>query len=86
MTQVHVLENELTIQRREAQELRADLEASRIEKSSVQRILECTLEEKKQMINKINTLTAMGMYIKYIKVYSACLIIILHERCRSKFK
>ncbi|XP_011495576.1 PREDICTED: centrosomal protein of 135 kDa [Ceratosolen solmsi marchali] len=60
MTQVHVLENELIIQRREAQELRADLEASRLEKSNIQRVLESTLEEKKQMMNRINTLTVMA--------------------------
>lgn len=61
MTQVHVLENELTIQRRETQELRADLEACRLEKSNVQRILESTLEEKKHMTDRINNLTVMGM-------------------------
>lgn len=60
MTQVHVLESELTVQRREAQELRADLEACRLEKSNVQRILESTLEEKKQMTDRINNLTIMG--------------------------
>ncbi|XP_008217193.1 centrosomal protein of 135 kDa isoform X3 [Nasonia vitripennis] len=59
MTQVHVLESELTVQRREAQELRADLEACRLEKSNVQRILESTLEEKKQMTDRINNLTIM---------------------------
>lgn len=62
MTQVHVLESELTVQRREAQELRADLEACRLEKSSVQRTLEMTLEEKKHMTDKINNLTMMGMF------------------------
>ncbi|KAJ8668217.1 hypothetical protein QAD02_009880 [Eretmocerus hayati] len=60
MTQVHVLESELTVQRREAQELRADLEACRLEKSSVQRTLETTLEEKKQMTDRINNLTLMA--------------------------
>ncbi|XP_058809079.1 centrosomal protein of 135 kDa [Phymastichus coffea] len=60
MIQVHVLESELTVQRREAQELRADLEACRLEKTSVQRTLESTLEEKKQMTDKINNLTMIA--------------------------
>ncbi|KAL7292374.1 hypothetical protein TKK_0013972 [Trichogramma kaykai] len=57
MIQVHTLKSELTIQSREAQELRADLEACRLEKTNVQRILENTLEEKKQMTDKFNQLT-----------------------------
>ncbi|XP_023247970.1 centrosomal protein of 135 kDa [Copidosoma floridanum] len=60
MTRVHTLQNELTMQRREAQELRADLEACRLEKSSVQRLLENTLEEKKHMTDRINNLTMMA--------------------------
>lgn len=61
MTQVHVLERELTVERREAQELRADLEACKVEKRNIQRTLESTLDEKKQMTNRINELTIIGM-------------------------
>jgi len=61
MMQVHVLERELTVERREVQELRADLEACRLEKRNIQRILESTLDEKKQMSDKINQLTVIGM-------------------------
>ncbi|XP_011695097.1 PREDICTED: centrosomal protein of 135 kDa isoform X1 [Wasmannia auropunctata] len=57
--QVHVLERELTVERREMQELRADLEACRLEKRNVQRTLESTLDEKKQMSDKINQLTVI---------------------------
>ncbi|XP_020277537.1 centrosomal protein of 135 kDa-like isoform X2 [Pseudomyrmex gracilis] len=57
MTQVHVLERELTVERREEQELRADLEACRLEKRNVQRSLENALDEKKQMSDRINQLT-----------------------------
>lgn len=58
--QVHVLERELTVERREMQELRADLEACRLEKRNVQRTLESTLDEKKQMSDKINQLTVIA--------------------------
>lgn len=61
MTQVHVLECELTVERREVQELRADLEACRLEKRNIQRTLDSTLDEKKQMTDKINELTVIGM-------------------------
>lgn len=61
MTQVHVLERELTVERREGQELRADLEACKVEKRNIQRTLESTLDEKKQMTNRINELTIIGM-------------------------
>lgn len=61
MTQVHVLERELTVERREVQELRADLEACKVEKRNIQRTLESTLDEKKQMTNRINELTIIGM-------------------------
>ncbi|XP_018050335.1 PREDICTED: centrosomal protein of 135 kDa isoform X2 [Atta colombica] len=61
MTQVHVLERELTVERREVQELRADLEACRLEKRNIQRTLECTLDEKKQMSDKINQLTVIAL-------------------------
>lgn len=60
MMQVHVLERELTVERREVQELRADLEACKLEKRNVQRTLESTLDEKKQMSDRINQLTVMG--------------------------
>ncbi|XP_071559648.1 uncharacterized protein [Temnothorax nylanderi] len=59
MMQVHVLERELTVERREVQELRADLEACRLEKRNVQRTLESTLDEKKQMSDRINQLTVI---------------------------
>ncbi|XP_046487529.1 centrosomal protein of 135 kDa isoform X1 [Neodiprion pinetum] len=60
MTQVHVLESELTVERREAQELRADLEGCKIEKRNIQRVLESTLDEKKQMTDRINQLTILA--------------------------
>lgn len=60
MMQMHVLERELTVERREVQELRADLEACRLEKRNVQRTLESTLNEKKQMSDRINQLTVTG--------------------------
>lgn len=66
MMQVHVLERELTVERRAAQELRADLEACRLEKRNVQRNLESTLDEKKQMSDRINQLTAIGMLKLFI--------------------
>jgi len=61
MTQLHVLERELIVERREVQELRADLESCRLEKRNVQRTLESTLDEKKQMSDRINQLTIIGM-------------------------
>lgn len=60
MMQMHVLERELTVERRGVQELRADLEACRLEKRNVQRTLESTLNEKKQMSDRINQLTVIG--------------------------
>ncbi|XP_043259475.1 centrosomal protein of 135 kDa-like isoform X2 [Colletes gigas] len=57
MTQVHVLEGELTVEHRVVQELRADLEACKLEKRNIQRNLESMLDEKKQMTNRINMLT-----------------------------
>lgn len=65
MTQVHVLESEITVERREAQELRADLEGCKLEKRNIQRVLESTLDEKKQMTDRINQLTIIGR-VKYI--------------------
>ncbi|XP_076179711.1 uncharacterized protein LOC143152941 isoform X3 [Ptiloglossa arizonensis] len=59
MTQVHLLEGELTVEHREVQELRADLEACKMEKRNIQRNLESTLDEKKQMTNRINELTVI---------------------------
>ncbi|XP_011329038.2 centrosomal protein of 135 kDa isoform X2 [Ooceraea biroi] len=61
MTQVHVLERELTVERREMQELRADLEGCRLEKRNIQRTLDSTLDEKKQMTDKINQLTIIAL-------------------------
>ncbi|XP_036150015.1 centrosomal protein of 135 kDa isoform X2 [Monomorium pharaonis] len=60
MMQVHVLERELTVERREVQELRADLEACKLEKRNMQRTLESALDEKKQMSEKINQLIVIG--------------------------
>ncbi|XP_076626064.1 uncharacterized protein LOC143344162 isoform X1 [Colletes latitarsis] len=57
MTQVHVLEGELTVEHRVVQELRADLEACKLEKRNIQRNLESMSDEKKQMTNRINMLT-----------------------------
>ncbi|XP_076297587.1 uncharacterized protein LOC143217320 isoform X2 [Lasioglossum baleicum] len=59
MTQVHVLEGELTVERRDVQELRADLEACRLEKRNIQRNLESTLDEKKRIVDRINELTVI---------------------------
>lgn len=64
MTQLHVLERELIVERREVQELRADLESCRLEKRNVQRTLESTLDEKKQMSDRINQLAIIGMILK----------------------
>lgn len=61
MTQVHVLEGELTVERREVQELKADLEACRMEKNNIKHTLESTLDEKKQMTDRINELIVIGM-------------------------
>lgn len=61
MKQLHVLEHELIVERREVQELRADLESCRLEKRNVQRTLESTLDEKKKLSDKINQLAIIGM-------------------------
>lgn len=61
MTQLHILKRELIVERREVQELRADLESCRLEKRNVQRTLESTLDEKKQMSDRINQLAIIGM-------------------------
>ncbi|XP_061932659.1 centrosomal protein of 135 kDa isoform X2 [Apis cerana] len=58
-TRVHVLEDELTTEHREVQELRTNLETCRLEKLNIQRTLECTLDEKKQMTDRINELTVI---------------------------
>lgn len=70
MTQVHILERELTVERREVQELRADLEACKLEKHNIQRTLESTLDEKKQMSDRINQLTIIGMLKLLFNVFS----------------
>ncbi|EFN60931.1 Centrosomal protein of 135 kDa [Camponotus floridanus] len=64
MTQLHVLERELIVERREVQELRADLESCRLEKRNVQRTLESTLDEKKQMSDRINQLAIIEKNLK----------------------
>lgn len=58
-TRVHVLEDELATEHREVQELRTNLETCRLEKLNIQRTLECTLDEKKQMTDRINELTVI---------------------------
>lgn len=60
MAEIHALRNEVSMSRREAQESKKDLETCRAEKSSLQRVLDNTLDEKKEMTDKINTLTAIG--------------------------
>lgn len=60
MTQVHALECELAEERRRVQELKTDLGASRLEKLDIQQTLEFTLEEKKNLTDRINQLTAMA--------------------------
>lgn len=65
MARVHVLEGELTIERREVQELRADLETCKLEKRNIERTLESTLDEKKQMTDRINELTVIGIQNVY---------------------
>ncbi|KAL0118049.1 hypothetical protein PUN28_009021 [Cardiocondyla obscurior] len=69
MTQIHVLERELIVERREVQELRADLEACKLEKRNIQRTLESTLDEKKQMSDRINQLTAIASKNNQSKSY-----------------
>ncbi|XP_072746619.1 centrosomal protein of 135 kDa [Anoplolepis gracilipes] len=64
MTQLHVLERELTVERREVQELRADLESCKLEKRNIQRTLESTLDEKKQMSDRINQLAIIEKSLK----------------------
>lgn len=65
MTQAHSLESELIVEKREVQELRADLEACKLEKRNIQRLLDCTLDEKKKMTDRINQLTIIGNYHFY---------------------
>src|SRR5436190_3857480 len=62
MTQLHAAEREVIVERREAQELKADLESCKLDKRNTQRNLESTLEEKKQMSDRINQLTITGMH------------------------
>ncbi|CAK9809654.1 Centrosomal protein of 135 kDa [Anthophora quadrimaculata] len=59
MQRVHILEDELTAERRGVQELRASLEACKLEKLNIERTLESTLDEKKQMTDRINELTVI---------------------------
>ena len=60
MTQIHALESELAEERRRSQELKIELDTSKLEKLDLQRILESTLEEKKRMTDRINQLTVNG--------------------------
>lgn len=83
MTQVHVLERELIVERREVQESRADLEACKLEKRNIQRTLDSTLDEKKQMTDKINELTIIGTLISfYLYSFSSSIWTIRVERVR----
>ncbi|XP_043473672.1 centrosomal protein of 135 kDa isoform X2 [Leptopilina heterotoma] len=69
MTQVHALECELAEERRKVQELKSDLGASRLEKLDIQQTLEFTLEEKKNLTDRINQLTAMATRNEKSKEY-----------------
>ncbi|XP_051170534.1 centrosomal protein of 135 kDa-like isoform X2 [Leptopilina boulardi] len=60
LTQVHALECELAEERRKVQELKTDLGASRLEKLDIQQTLEFTLEEKKNLTDRINQLTVIA--------------------------
>ncbi|XP_063979258.1 centrosomal protein of 135 kDa isoform X2 [Diachasmimorpha longicaudata] len=57
MTKINHLENELLVEKRASQELRADLEACRLEKRNLQRIVDSSTEEKKKLTDRINELT-----------------------------
>ena len=60
LTQVHVLDNELSEEKRKSQDLKADLDACKLEKLDIQRVLELTLDEKKSLTDRINQLTVIG--------------------------
>lgn len=62
VVRVSELENELAVKHKQVQELRADLEASKLEKRKIHLTLDSTLDEKKQMTDKINHLTIIGKY------------------------
>lgn len=68
MARVHALEAELTVEHREVQELKADLEACKLEKRTIERTLESTLDEKKQMTDRINELTVIGKQNFYFHI------------------
>ncbi|XP_015111605.1 centrosomal protein of 135 kDa isoform X1 [Diachasma alloeum] len=57
LTKVRNLENELLVEKRASQELRADLEACRLEKRNLQRVVDSSTEEKKKLTDRINELT-----------------------------
>ncbi|KAK0096267.1 hypothetical protein PV326_005918 [Microctonus aethiopoides] len=57
MQKVRDLENSLLVEKRLSQELRADLEGCKLEKRSIQRTLDNSLEERKRLTDRINELT-----------------------------
>ncbi|XP_063979260.1 centrosomal protein of 135 kDa isoform X4 [Diachasmimorpha longicaudata] len=64
MTKINHLENELLVEKRASQELRADLEACRLEKRNLQRIVDSSTEEKKKLTDRINELTLIGSKVQ----------------------
>ncbi|XP_011297074.1 centrosomal protein of 135 kDa isoform X2 [Fopius arisanus] len=64
LAKVSHLENDLLVEKRASQELRADLEACRLEKRSLQKILDSTAEEKKKLTDRINELTLIGSKVQ----------------------
>lgn len=61
---VNHLENDLLVERRASQELRADLEGCRLEKRNLQRALDSTSEERKMLTDRINQLTLIGKILR----------------------
>ncbi|XP_015111623.1 centrosomal protein of 135 kDa isoform X3 [Diachasma alloeum] len=64
LTKVRNLENELLVEKRASQELRADLEACRLEKRNLQRVVDSSTEEKKKLTDRINELTLIGSKVQ----------------------
>lgn len=57
---INDLKANLLEEKRASQELRAEFEACKMEKRNIQRILDSTAEDKKQLTNKINQFTLIG--------------------------
>lgn len=70
--QLRSVEKEANDLKREKQELISDLEANKLEKKHLQKVLETTLEEKKRMTDKLNRFTIIG--ILYLKKELHCTI------------